>query len=164
MSWAEEEIEKVQKEILSVLRRKRFYTLPKVRAYPPCEIALNNLIQKGLVVDKSSYSLGRYFAATDLLIDTCIVRNVNADSIKINNYLFVGCEYFADYNERWYEGTSKERVELGYVTGITYKTIAKNWMEKILFKKSHSVVELEFGSKKMIFEKDTVFNIIRNEH
>jgi hypothetical protein len=164
MAWAEEEIEKVQKEILSVLRRKRFYTLPKVRVYPPCEIALNKLIQQGLVLDKSSYSLGRHYVATNLLIDTCIVRNIESHKIKPDNYLFIGCQYYADYNERWYEGTTEDRVTLGYVTKVTHKTIAKDWFERLTFKKSHSVVEIEFGDKKMIFEKDTIFNIVRNEY
>jgi len=160
---SEEEYSRIYNQTISILRRKRYFTLPKVRAYPPTVKVLQDLIAAGLVVDKTSYKLGPYFSATDALPQTYIVRDIKADSVKVGNYIHQGYTFYSEYNDRWYEAVKGEAKFVGRVKSIEKKYVSKNLLELITFKKTKLVIEFKFADSKMRFSPDVVFNIVRDE-
>ncbi len=164
-----EEYARIKEQTLGILRRNRYFTLPKVRAYYVTVQVLNDLVKDGLVIDKTSYELGPYFAATDRIEETCIARNIEAVNVKVGNNIYVDCNFFANYNERWFEGLCSGSKRIGIVKSKEVKMIANGLLEKITFKKSKEIVEfglltVENGKEKsytLQVEPSKTFQIIR---
>ena len=155
----------VESQILSVLRRRRFYTLPHVRAYVPAEKALLKLQEEGFVIELRSKK-ERYFEATDNLIETCVAKDIKAEQVKVGNVIYKGCNFFEKYSERWYEADRSNVFCFGKVSKIEHKIVSKNIFENLTFKKSLPIIEITFEGKKkkQKFSLDSIFNIIRVEY
>lgn len=155
----------VESQILSVLRRRRFYTLPHVRAYVPAEKALLKLQEEGFVIELRSKK-ERYFEATDNLIETCVAKDVKAEQVKVGNVIYKGCNFFKKHNDRWYESDRSNVFCFGKVSKIEHKIVPRNFFERLTFKKTLPIVEITFENKKkkQQFCLNTIFNIIRVEY
>lgn len=157
MSEPTPEYEAIKKDVLSHLRRKGYYTQPSVRAYPVTIQVLQDLVQKGLVVEIEQCGSQRLFNSTSLMPSTVVVRQQFTQNLKAGNHCGHSGEFYAKLNERFDEVTQNTFIEVGIVESVEVKYLPKNMLEKLLGHKSERSVFITLTDGKVI---KTVYNCI----
>lgn len=159
-----EEYSRVQQDVLSVLRRKRFFTLPKVRAYPVTVKVLEDLEKEGLVSFSPNNFSSRYYAATNLLPHAGLVREVRADDVRVGFLIGNGATFLVQHNKKWAEFDMATFEKVGFVEQVRRVMVAKNFLEVITFRKSREMIEITTGDKTTLFDKAFTFQVVRSEY
>lgn len=165
MTESTQEYQDIQKNVLSHLRRKGFYTQPLVRAYPVTIKVLEDLIAQGLVTESQNHHRkDRLFNVTALMPSTVVVRNQFTQNLKAGNNCGHSGEFFATLNERFDEVNAKSFVPMGVVASVEVKYIPKNFWEKLIGHKTEHAVFVTFHDGRVVKTPyNTIYQVTRPE-